>query len=360
MEGIFSIQGYFHIADKIVKNLKLKDISNLSKVSKSLATSTARFWFSRFLNKFKLEPQLEELYTNLMAYPNPEIQQSLGYIMRIRVEHGEYVFYNMTHGIQLSLKDKSIYQTNSPFDLSLIFNQGPLVQHIMSQFPNEEKDFPRAVRFALLGNSSPSLLKWLLMKWTEMYPSKKNYMLDFAAECGDPSKFKALLDFGLVPSTNHGIHGQNTKTPMELAVEKGHVEIVKLLLPFHKDNFERPMLMAIWNENQAIIEVLFEHCKVPSSKDMKHLSSKIWKFTNYSWSYYAAIYGKDEALQKLIVLENKSPLPSSRGKQFLYLSEVIQRVSDLDIRYFLCELFHTSSFLLNFIVFCFLVMYLLR
>ena len=108
---------------------------------------------------------------------------------------------------------------------------------------------------------------------------------------------------------------------------------MKLLLPFHKNNFERPMLMAIWNENQAIIEVLFEHCKVPSSTDMKHLSSKIWKFTNYSWSYYAAIYGKVESLQKLIVLENKSPLPSMRAQQFLYLAEFIQRGSDLNTRY---------------------------
>ena len=325
MEAIFSNPGFSHISAKITKHLSLKNMSNLSKTSKSMATSLARFWFQRFLNKFQLDLELEELYTNLMAYPNPEIQQSLGYIMRISVEHG----------LDYKLKHDLISPTNCPLDLSMIFNQGPLAKLILNQFLRESIDFSRVVKLAIVGDSSTGLLRWVLTKWEEIYPSvKKNFMLESAAMCGDPLKFKTLLDFGLVPCTNHGIRiGNYFYTPMERAVSKGHIEIVKMLLPFYKDKFERPMLLAIWNENNGIIEVLFDQCKVPSSQDMKHLSIKSWKYTYYSWSYYAAIYGKVKAFQKLIALEDKSPVPSLQEEQFLYLSEIIQRGLTLSKRY---------------------------
>ena len=90
MEVIFSSPGFSHITDKVVKYLPLKSMSNLSKTSKSMATATARFWFPRFFNKFQLGAELEELYTNLVSHPNSEIQQSLGYIMRFRVVHGDH------------------------------------------------------------------------------------------------------------------------------------------------------------------------------------------------------------------------------------------------------------------------------
>ena len=125
MENIFSNQGYFYISDRIVKYLNLNDLSQLSKVNKSLATSSARFWFERFLNKFQLEPQLQEFYTNLMSYSNSDIKLCLGYILRIRVEYG----------IELKIQPyKWLCQTNCPLALSLILNQVPLTQLILDQF----------------------------------------------------------------------------------------------------------------------------------------------------------------------------------------------------------------------------------
>ena len=148
------------------------------------------------------------------------------------------------------------------------------------------------------------------------------------------TSLKNLLDFGLVPSAKPGLDFQNdAPTLMDSAVVKGQVEIVKVLLPFYRGNLERPMLLAIYNDRQKVIEVLFDHCKIPASPDMKKLSSNNWKYTNYSWSYYAAVFGKYKILQEFIVLEGKSPLPSSEEEQFLFLSEIILRGSENIKRY---------------------------
>ena len=270
MEVIFSNAGFSHISDKVVKYLPLKAMSNLSKTSKSMAAATARFWFPRFLNKFHLDPQLEQLYANLMLYPNSEIQQSLGYIMRYRVEHGNDVFCYMSGRIQLQLEHDLLHPTNCPLNLSIILNQEPLAQLILSQLNFihhiTSQNFSTAVKLGILGYSSLALLK--------------------------------------------------------------------KVLPFYEGSLELPMLKAICNEKQANVEFLFDQCKVPNSQEMKYLSIKSWKYTNYSWSYYAAIYGNFKILQTLIVLEGKSPLPLLHDEQFLFLSEIIHRGSTLFTRYF--------------------------
>ena len=79
------------------------------------------------------------------------------------------------------------------------------------------------------------------------------------------------------------------------------------------------MKLAIRYNNEEMIEILFDHCKVPSSRQLSDLS-------NCSWTYHAAIHGKDLALLKLIALEKKSPLPSL-AEQFSYLSDVITKAS---------------------------------
>ena len=80
------------------------------------------------------------------------------------------------------------------------------------------------------------------------------------------------------------------------------------------------MKLAIRFNNEEMIEILFYHCKVPSSRQLFNLS-------NRSWTFFAAIHGKELALQKLISLEKKSPLPSL-AEQFSYLSDVITKASD--------------------------------
>ena len=313
MEGIFSIQGYFHIADNIAKRLKVKDLSNLSKVSKSLATSTVRIWFKRLKAKVKLEPQLEELYTNLIAYQNPEIQQLLGYIMRIRVEHVVDIFYRMNHGLEYNL----ISPTNCPLELSIIFNQIPLAKLILNKFPNLVRNISRAVKLAIYGDCSIDLFKSLLGLWKEICPSEnKNWVLDFAAKYGTESKFQILLDFGLDPTTEYRIGIE--QSTMDVAVSNRKIGIVKILLPYYK-NLDSPMKLAIRDNNEKMIEILFDHCKVPSSRQLSDLS-------NCSWTYHAAIHGKDLALQKLIALEKKSPLPSLE-EQFSYFSDIIMKAS---------------------------------
>ena len=313
MEGIFSIEGYFHIADNIAKKLKVKDLSNLSKVSKSLATSTVRIWFKRLKAKFELESQLEELYTNLIAYQNPEIQQSLGYIMRIRVEHGVDIFYRMNHGLEYNL----ISPTNCPLELSIIFNQIPLAKLILNKFPNLVKKISRAVKLAIYGDCSIDIFKSLLGLWNDIYPSEnKNWVLYFTAEHGNESKFQTLLDFGLDLHSEYRIDIE--LRIMDVAVSKGKSGIVKILLPYYK-NLESSMKLAIRFNNEEMIEILFDHCKVPSSRQLFNLS-------NRSWTFFAAIHGKELALQKLISLEKKSPLPSL-AEQFSYLSDVITKAS---------------------------------
>ena len=313
MEGIFSIEGYFHIADNIAKKLKVKDLSNLSKVSKSLATSTVRIWFKRLKAKFELESQLEELYTNLIAYQNPEIQQSLGYIMRIRIEHGGYIFYRMNHGLEYNL----ISPTNCPLELSIIFNQIPLAKLILNKFPNLVRKISRAVKLAIYGDCSIDIFKSLLGLWNDIYPSEnKNWVLYFTAEHGNESKFQTLLDFGLDLHSEYRIDIE--LRIMDVAVSKGKSGIVKILLPYYK-NLESSMKLAIRFNNEEMIEILFDHCKVPSSRQLFNLS-------NRSWTFFAAIHGKELALQKLISLEKKSPLPSL-AEQFSYLSDVITKAS---------------------------------
>ena len=313
MEGIFSIEGYFHIADNIAKKLKVKDLSNLSKVSKSLATSTVRIWFKRLKAKFELESQLEELYTNLIAYQNPEIQQSLGYIMRIRIEHGGYIFYRMNHGLEYNL----ISPTDCPLELSIIFNQIPLAKLILNKFPNLVRKISRAVKLAIYGDCSIDIFKSLLGLWNDIYPSEnKNWVLYFTAEHGNESKFQTLLDFGLDLHSEYRIDIE--LRIMDVAVSKGKIGIVKILLPYYK-NLESSMKLAIRFNNEEMIEILFDHCKVPSSRQLFNLS-------NRSWTFFAAIHGKELALQKLISLEKKSPLPSL-AEQFSYLSDVITKAS---------------------------------
>ena len=319
MERVFSIQGYSHIVNRIVQKLTVKDLSNLSKVSKSLASSTAKLWFPRFLKKYRLEPQLEEFYVNLMAYPNPDILQSLGNIMRIRVEHGVDIFYKMNRGseFQLQHEHELISQTNCPLELSIIFNQTPLAQLILNEFPNVVKVFSRAVKLAIYGDRSIDIFKSLLGLWKENYPHEnKNLVLDFAAKYGTESKFQILLDFGLDPSTEYRIGIE--QSTMDVAVSNRKNGIVKILLPYYK-NLDSPMKLAIRDNNEKMIEILFDHCKVPSSRQLSDLS-------NCSWTYHAAILGKDLALQKLIALEKKSPLPSS-DEQFSYLSDIITKAS---------------------------------
>ena len=313
MEGIFSIQGYFHIADNIAKKLKVKDLSNLSKVSKSLATSTVRIWFKRLKAKFELESQLEELYTNLIAYQNPEIQQSLGYIMRIRIEHGGYIFYRMNHGLEYNL----ISPTDCPLELSIIFNQIPLAKLILNKFPNLVRKISRAVKLAIYGDCSIDIFKSLLGLWNDIYPSEnKNWVLYFTAEHGNESKFQTLLDFGLDLHSEYRIDIE--LRIMDVAVSKGKIGIVKILLPYYK-NLESSMKLAIRLNNEEMIEMLFDQCKVPSSRQLYNLS-------NRSWTFFAAVHGKEFALQKLISLEKKSPLPSL-AEQFSYLSDVITKAS---------------------------------
>ena len=331
MEVIFSNPRFSHISDKIAKYLSLKTLSSLSKTSKSIATATTRFWFPRFFNKFQLGAELEELYANLVSNPNSEIQRSLGYIMRFRVEHGDHVLRRMKQDIQLELKSDLIRPTNCPLILSMILNFELLAQLILNQpkYLISSKDFSAAVKVGVLGFFSLELLKSLVIQWMEAYPSEeKNDMLDFALEQGFLDKFKSLIDFGLVPSTKPGLCLQNkSPTPMDSAVVKANIEIVKILIPFYTGNLERPMLLAIYNENQAVIEILFDHCKSPSCQDMKYLDAKSWMYTNYSWSYYAAIYGKYKTLQEFIVLEGRSPLPYAEEEQFSFLSEIIIRGS---------------------------------
>ena len=313
MEEIFSIQGYFHIADNIAKKLKVKDLSNLSKVSKSLATSTVRIWFKRLKAKFELESQLEELYTNLIAYQNPEIQQSLGYIMRIRIEHGGYIFYRMNHGLEYNL----ISPTDCPLELSIIFNQIPLAKLILNKFPNLVRKISRAVKLAIYGDCSIDIFKSLLGLWNDIYPSEnKNWVLYFTAEHGTESKFQTLLDFGLDLHSEHRIDIE--LRIMDVAVSKGKIGIVKILLPYYK-NLESSMKLAIRLNNEEMIEMLFDQCKVPSSRQLYNLS-------NRSWTFFAAVHGKEFALQKLISLEKKSPLPSL-AEQFSYLSDVMTKAS---------------------------------
>ena len=338
MEVIFTNPGFSHISDKVVKYLPLRTLSKLSKTSKSMATATARFWLPRFFNRYQLEPQLEDLYTYLMSHQKSEIQQSLGYITRFRIEHGDHVFSRMMQDIELELKGDFILPTNCPLILSIILNQEPLAELILSQskFLFSSIEFSTAVILGILGFSSMELLKSLVVQWIDLYPyaEEKNDVLDFALEKGLHDKFKKLLDFGLVPSAKPGLDFQNdAPTLMDSAVVKGQVEIVKVLLPFYKGNLERPMLLAIYNDRQKVIEVLFDHCKIPASPDMKKLSSNNWKYTNYSWSYYAAVFGKYKTLQEFIALEGQSPLPSSEEEQFLFLSEIILRGSEKIKRY---------------------------
>ena len=332
MEVIFTNPGFSHISDKVVKYLPLRTLSKLSKTSKSMATATARFWLPRFFNRYQLEPQLEDLYSYLMSHQKSEIQQSLGYITRFRVEHGDHVFSRMKQDIELELKGDLIPPTNCPLILSIILNQEPLAELILSQskFLFSSIEFSTAVILGILGFSSMELLKSLVVQWIDLYPyaEEKNDVLNFALEQGLHDKFKKLLDFGLVPSAKPGLDFQNdAPTLMDSAVVKGQVEIVKVLLPFYKGNLERPMLLAIYNENQAVIEILFDQCKIPSCQDMKYLDAKSWMYTNYSWSYYAAIYGKYKTLQEFIALEGRSPLPYAEEKQFSFLSEIILRGS---------------------------------
>ena len=318
MERIFSKQGYSHIADKIVKNLSLQDLSQLSKASKSLASSTARIWFQKFINKFQLEPKLEELYTNLMSYSESDIQQCLGYIMRIRVEHG----------IDLKVQPFDyLGQTNCPLALSLIFNRLPLAQLISNKFSTEVEDFSLAIKLGILGDFSADFLELLLNQWKEIKPSaNRNAMLMFATENGkgDVAKFQKLLDFGLVPLTEiESNHKSHYFTAMDIAVEKGYMGIVKALIPFYKD-LDKLMTHAITIENEELIEILFEHSKVPSSSEMNLVFDKSWK---RRWSFYAAMKRKDKAFQKLIILEVESILPPKLEEQYQYLSEFMQKGS---------------------------------
>ena len=334
MERIFSKQGYSHIADKIVKNLSLQDLSQLSKASKSLASSTARLWFRIFINKFQLEPKLEELYTSLMSYSESDIQQCLGYIMRIRVEHG----------IDLKIQPFDyLCLTNCPLALSIFFNQLPLAQLISTKFSTKVEDFSLAIKLVILGDFSVDFLEFLLNQWKEIKPSaNRNAMLMFAAENGNGNvaKFQKLLDFGLVPSTE--IESNNKThyfTAMDIAIEKGYMDIVKALLPFYKD-LEKLMTHAITIENEELIEILFEHIKVPSSSEMNLVFDKSWKC---HWSFYAAMNGKDKAFQKLIILEVENILPPKREEQFLYLSEFIQKGSLFFIKRLVLSVLKTSS-----------------
>ena len=312
MESIFSNLGYSPISDRIVKNLLLKDLSNLSKVNKSMASSMIRFWLRKFITKFQLKSRLEDIYTNLTFNAKPDIQQCLGYIMRIRVEYG----YNL------------ICPTNCPLALSLYLNQVPLAKLILDQFSNVVKEFSLPMKFAIHGDFSLDLLKSLLKQWTEQYPSEnKNWMLNIAAEHGDELKFQTLLDHGLVPSTEYRLSIDDT--PMDVAVSNGYIGIVKILLP-HYEDLDRPMKLAISKDNEDIIEIFFDKCKVPRSQELSNLSINSWRST---WTYKAAIQGKDKALEKLISLEKKNPLPSSPEDQFSYLLEVIQKGSAVMERY---------------------------
>ena len=319
MERVFSIQGYSHIVSRIVQKLNVKDLSNLSKVSKSLASSTAKLWFPRFLKKYRPEPHLKEFYVNLMAYPNPDILQSLGNIMRIRVEHGVHILYKMNRGSEFQLQHEHELNslTNCPLELSIIFNQTPLAQLILNNFPNVVKEFSRAVKLAIYGDCSIDIFKSLLGLWNDIYPSEnKNWVLYFTAEHGTESKFQTLLNFGLDLHSEHRIDIE--LRIMDVAVSKGKIGIVKILLPYYK-NLESSMKLAIRFNNEEMIEILFDHCKVPSSRQLFNLS-------NRSWTFFAAIHGKELALQKLISLEKKSPLPSL-AEQFSYLSDVITKAS---------------------------------
>ena len=315
MENIFSNQGYFYISDRIVKYLNLNDLSQLSKVNKSLATSTARFWFQRFLNKFQLEPQLQEFYTNLMSHSNSDIKLCLGYILRIRVEYG----------IELKIQPyKWLCQTNCPLALSLILNQVPLTQLILNQFSNEVEDFSLAIKLVMIGDFSLDFLDSLLMQWRKINPSEnKTHVLKFDAEHGyvGAPKLQKLLEFGIVPVTEiKSQHYHHSFDALDMAVENGHIGIVKALIPFH-DRLDKQMKLAISNENIEMIEILFRHCNEPSTG---HESKTSWRST---WSFYAAIHGKDKALQKLIALEDKCYLPSKLEEQFLYVSEIIDKGS---------------------------------
>ena len=320
MESIFSNLGYSPISDRIIKYLLLKDLSNLSKVNKSMATSMTRFWLRRFIGKFQLKSSLQEFYTSLTFNSSPEIQRCLGYIMRIRVEYGFF-----THANNLFCPSNC----HCPLALSLFLNQVPLAKLILDQFSNVVKDFSIPMRFAISGDFSIDILKSLLKQWKENYPSEsKNWVLDIAAGHGDELKFQTLLDLGLVPS-NECERRPGIYTPMDIAVSKGYIGIVKILLPRY-DDLDRPMKLAISKDNEDIIEILFDKCKVPSSQELSNLSINSWSST---WTYKAAIYGKDKALQKLITLEKKNPLPSSLEDQFSYLLEVIQKGSAVIERY---------------------------
>ena len=150
-----------------------------------------------------------------------------------------------------------------------------------------------------------------------IYPSEnKNWVLYFTAEHGTESKFQTLLDFGLDLHSEYRIDIE--LRIMDVAVSKGKIGIVKILLPYYK-NLESSMKLAIRFNNEEMIEILFDHCKVPSSRQLFNLS-------NRSWTFFAAIHGKELALQKLISLEKKSPLPSL-AEQFSYLSDVITKAS---------------------------------
>ena len=185
--------------------------------------------------------------------------------------------------------------------------------------------------FAIRGDFSLDLLRSLLAKWTLKFPSEdKNWVLNIAAGLGEELKLQTLLDLGLVPSTECRISIDDTA--MDVAVSKGHIEIVKILLPYYKD-LDRPMKLAISKDNEEIIEMLFDKCKVPSSHTMSNLSVNSWSST---WTYKAAIHGKDKALQKLIDLEKKNPLPTSLEDQFSYFLEIIQKGSAVLKRYVHC------------------------
>ena len=176
----------------------------------------------------------------------------------------------------------------------------------------------------MIGDFSLDFLDSLLMQWRKIDPSEnKTHLLKFAAEHGyvGASKLQKLLDFGIVPVTEiKSQHHSHSFDALDMAVENGHIGIVKALIPFH-DRLDKQMKLAISIENVGMIEILFRHCNEPSNG---HESKTSWRST---WSFYAAIHGKDKALQKLIALEDKCYVPSKLEEQFLYVSEIIDKGS---------------------------------
>ena len=355
MEAIFSSPGLSHISDKIVKCLAIDNMSNLSKTSKTLAVSTARFWFQKFIKKFKLEPQLEEFYTNLMSYSNPDIQQCLGYVMRIRVERG----------IELKIQPYNwLCQTNCPLALSIIFNQLRLVELILNHFSNEVEDFLLAIKLAIVGDFSLDFLESLLLQWAKMNCSKnKNNLVKFAPNHGkgDVSKLEKLVAHGMFPASEIEFNDQNNSyAAMDLAVKYDHIGIVKMLIPFYlklQENnlisymfseLEKSLALAISNGNIEMIEILYHHCRDPSSQVMNLRFDESLRRLKLTWTFYAAINGMEKSLQKLIDLEKKNPLPSNLEDQCSYLSGIF-RIGKFNSNRWVQFLHVTSEFPLTFV-----------